>query len=311
MRDKRHKAIERLFHQRMNHRWESMNERDLYLAFLAIGYNRGRCDEDESREGFVLDASTRDLNLISKLTDPSNCSNGRDLTEVSKSWKGLQDKGKIKELDKGQGQKSSTYFVPFDFGLDEGGDSDYLDSLHENPHTEGIPKEDNLGERVIPFYLKIMWSPTLNKNQRFLLEQILYGRNTLESLYDYFQIKRKDNFKKNCIGTLLDRELIVEAEFDGIIYYKVLVEGVEKLFDKSGRANLERYLEFVKEEQKVYRESGQKANLIKSNQKVLSYFRGELAEDELNTKERAEAFLLRNTSNRCEMLEQQIYQLSL
>ena len=56
MRDKRHEAIERLFHQRMNHRWESVNERDLYLAYLAIGYHRGKCDEDESREGFVLDA---------------------------------------------------------------------------------------------------------------------------------------------------------------------------------------------------------------------------------------------------------------
>ena len=187
--------------------------------------------------------STRDLNLICKLTNPSNSSNGKDLTEVSKAWKGLQDKGKIKELNKGQGQKSSTYFVPFDFGLGEGGDSNPLPSTHENPHTvnhrlffglsnilngsedrrcseldgldtelytlEGIPKEDSLGERVIPFYLKIIWSPRLNKKPEISTRANTVWQKYAGVVIRLFPAKEERQFQEeldwNSTGSGIDR----------------------------------------------------------------------------------------------------------
>jgi hypothetical protein len=111
-RETRQRAIEQLFHQRMNHRWDSVNERDLYLAFLILGYWVGECTEEGGREGFVVDASARDLNLLCGITNPSG-KYSKDLTEISKTWPKLERKGKIKELDKGDRHKSSTYFVPF------------------------------------------------------------------------------------------------------------------------------------------------------------------------------------------------------
>jgi hypothetical protein len=149
-------------------------------------------------------------------------------------------------------------------------------------YIKGIPREDEIDGRPLPFYLKIMWLPDINKDQRFLLEEILYGRNTLEDLYTFFQPKRRDNFKKNRIGKLLSLGLLVEEKIDGEIHYEVSIEGIEKKFEEGGRDALAGYMESVRRDRTEYRQSGDKFNHLKSIRKLIAYYKGQLHFRELS-----------------------------
>ena len=87
------------------------------------------------------------------------------------------------------------------------------------------------GEEVeiseLTWFQKLIWTPTINKKQRFVVEQVAYGRNTLKDLIDYFGA-REDNFKRT-IEYLLQKSILIE--FGGA--YVISEEAIHQEFRQS------------------------------------------------------------------------------
>lgn len=150
----------------------------------------------------------------------------------------------------------------------------------------GTLEVDSISGRLLPFYLKIIWLPQIRKKQRFILEQIIHGRDTFDSLHEYFGGNRY-SFIRRHIAQLKDKlGLIVEEEANGDSRYRVSVDGVERLFEEGGRDNLERYLSKIEDERRVYSEYGEKANEIRTLKKILDCFKGEIENEELTEYEK-------------------------
>jgi hypothetical protein len=55
-------------------------------------------------------------------------------------------------------------------------------------------------------------TPSSNKRQKFLAEQVLYGRNTIEGLMDYFGASKNDLIKRTVNPLLEEGILLLEGE---------------------------------------------------------------------------------------------------
>jgi hypothetical protein len=70
----------------------------------------------------------------------------------------------------------------------------------------GILRKEEM-EEVDPL-IKLNWTPSLNKRQKFLAEQVLYGRSTIEDLVDYFGARKNDLIKRAKRSESPGRELM-------------------------------------------------------------------------------------------------------
>jgi hypothetical protein len=73
----------------------------------------------------------------------------------------------------------------------------------------------------------------LNKRQKFLAEQVLYGRNTIEGLVDYFGARKNDLIKRT-VNPLLEGGVLRKE--DGTLRFSR--EGVDEAFLDSGGEDL-------------------------------------------------------------------------
>ena len=73
----------------------------------------------------------------------------------------------------------------------------------------------------------------MNKRQKFLAEQVLYGRNTIEGLMDYFGARKNDLIKRAVNPLLEEGILLQESET-----LRVSWEGVDEAFVDSGGEEL-------------------------------------------------------------------------
>lgn len=300
--------VEYLFEQRMDKRL-STNSNLFLLSLLTLGACNGEYEVREGKEGFYIDAAVRDINLISRIAGIKDGSNSHNLTEVSKAKNELKTCGLRETRNGGNtgGKKSSRYFVPSDLldheiPITDKNTHTYIHSCvwglreinwifykvkkerklgegYTNPYNDlntvdGLPKEDEINGKLLPFYLKIMWLPKINKDQRFILEQILYGRNALEDLYDCFQPTDKNHFKNKRFGKV--KHLLVKDESDERVYYRISVEAIEQQFENGGRQELLRYLETIEKDRTQYHQSRDKFSHLKTIRSLLSYYRGEI-----------------------------------
>lgn len=296
--------VEHLFEQRMDQRLGA-NANSFLFSLLTLGICNGEYEVRDGKEGFSVDAAVRDINLISKIAG----SNSHNLTEVSKAKNELKTYG-LREIRNGGstgGKKSSRYFIPRNLlnhntyitdknthtyahscvlgageinlllykdkreriiGLGDSSPYHLLDTVNE------LPKEDEIKGKPLAFYLKLMWLPNVSKEQRFVLEQILYGRNTLEALHTYFEPKDKSYFKNKKLGNI--KHLLIEEDIDGEALFKLSVDAIDRQFEDGGRQDLLRYLETVDKERTQYHQSRDKFSHLKTVRQLLSYYRGQI-----------------------------------
>ena len=230
--------ISRLYELRMSIRWTDINACHLYRAYLDLGYHYG---EYIPNEGILLKASIRDLNLLGCIIKPTS----KDHMAISVSWRVLRDMGLIREVVHGGPGSASSYMIEDVFS-----NPSLISSLHthsispNNPSYEsyaytpppvflsvGILRKEEM-EEVDPL-IKLTWTPSLNKRQKFLAEQVLYGRNTIEGLVDYFGARKNDLIKRT-VNPLL--EVGVLRKEDGTLRFSW--EGVYEAFVDSGGEDL-------------------------------------------------------------------------
>jgi hypothetical protein len=138
--------------------------------------------------------------------------------------------------------------------------------------------------------LSVASTPSLNKRQRMIVEQVYYGRNTPGALMEYLSVGKKspireDNFRRTMKPIL--RTGIVE-ESDG--RYTLSEENIDREFLRAGGLdNLHRYLPGIRRESADYEKEGEKINLERSEKKIEAHLRGEIAREELTEWERDQA----------------------
>jgi hypothetical protein len=269
--------VERCHNYRMNASWEKMDHCHLYGAFLSLGYSYGKYTEGE---GMYVYAPIRNLNLRCRLVKMD----AKDHARVSKTWKELRRKGLLEEIKKGGPLGSggaSLYLIHEPPPL-----PDYLKINYIKEHRGVSPYVVNLeGEDVeisdLNWFQKLTWTPGIKKKPRFIVEQVYYGRDTLEDLEEFFKI-RKDNLKRS-IKSLLEKDILFEK--GGKL--QISEKAIEIEFVKSGGSQvLVEYLNKISTERVEFKEGGMKANDQRSREKIKAVLRGELTPDELTAFER-------------------------
>lgn len=287
--DIRKRFLNELYHLRMNTHWKNMNACHLYGGFLSLAYVYGKYKGDETA---TVHASIRNLNLRARIVNPDS----KDHATISSTWKVLEEMGYIKEISKGKGSTSSLYLIPkpstpptsseyiHKSGTQVGG-------AHNTCVTplcmyfEGA----EIDASKLTWFQRLIWTPTINKKQRFVVEQVAYGRDTLEELAAFFRTK-KYNFRRT-ISPLLDKGIMVEIDNQYI-----LSEGaIAKEFNGSGGEKLlKSYLERIQREREEYSAWDEVdyqfwyEGLPLSEDKIDAVLRGELPLEELNAKEENE-----------------------
>jgi hypothetical protein len=232
--------IARLYGLRMNMRWTDINACHLYRAYLDLGYHYGTYVPGE---GILLKASVRDLNLLGCITRPTS----KDHMAISVSWRVLRDMGLIREVVHGGPASASSYMI-----VDVFSDPSLISALLPHPSSPnnrsydfyayaytpppvflsvGILRKEEMEE--VDRLIKLAWTPSLNKKQKFLAEQVLYGRSTIEDLVAYFGARKNDLLKRT-IAPLLEGGILLKE--DGTLRFSW--EGVDEAFVDSGGEDL-------------------------------------------------------------------------
>ena len=73
----------------------------------------------------------------------------------------------------------------------------------------------------------------MNKRQKFLAEQVLYGRSTIEDLVDYFGARKNDLIKRT-VNPLIEKGILLQ-EGETL---RVSWEGVDEAFVDTGGEDL-------------------------------------------------------------------------
>jgi hypothetical protein len=81
--------------------------------------------------------------------------------------------------------------------------------------------------------IKLNWTKNLTSRQKFVIEQVSWGRKTFKDLAGFFEGDRK-HLRYKVINPLLKQKILSEAE-DG---YEVDVQGVNRVFIESGGEEL-------------------------------------------------------------------------
>jgi hypothetical protein len=230
--------ISRLYELRMSLRWTDINACHLYRAYLDLGYHYG---EYIPNEGILLKAPIRDLNLLGCIIKPTS----KDHMAISVSWRVLRDMGLIREVVHGGPGSASSYMIEDVFS-----NPSLISSLHTHSISPNYPSYESYVYTPPPVFLsvgilrkeemeevdpiiKLNWTPSLNKRQKFLAEQVLYGRTTIEDLVDYFGARKNDLIKRTVNPLLEEGILLQEGET-----LRVSWEGVDEAFVDSGGENL-------------------------------------------------------------------------
>ena len=141
----------------------------------------------------------------------------------------------------------------------------------------------------LTWFQKLIWTPTINKKQRFVVEQVTYGRDTLEELVEFFGTT-KYNFQRT-ISTLKDTGILTEVDGQYILSEEAIVK---EFNDSGGEKLLKRYLERIRRERAAYSEWDEMdyqfwyEELPFSDDKIDAVLRKELPKEELNAKEKNE-----------------------
>jgi len=221
--------------------------------------------------GMLIYSSVRDLSLRSGLEydeDPRN---------ISRANRNLEKMGLLKLVSRGGTDKGSSCFLLPVF------------SLRTHKKETQTPLETT-GPKTPVFPLcvlseNLLWIDPITTKEKFILEQVAWGRNTVQSLAAYFGISEK-TLLYNHLNQLESRRFLVKDGEE----YSVVTERIDQTYyGTKGEELHSTHKDRVSTEREENKEAGEDANLKRSMEKVEAYLRGDVPYEDLTRWERDQA----------------------
>ncbi len=282
--------------QRMNAQWKSMEACMVYRAHIALVeehpwfVEKGEIKPIHGKDhimpetGMLVYSCVRDLSLMSGIgyeEDPDP----RKISKLNRRIEG--ETGLIRLISRGGPKKSSCFLLPI-FSL-----------RTQKKETQLFVEDMVTTPPVFPLCVlseNLLWIDPITTKEKFILEQVAWGRNTVQSLAEYFGMDEKGLLYRN-LKPLENRGLLIKEGEE----YIVSEERIEEMYTgaKGERAH-ESQRDRVSLDRKEYKESGEDANLKRSMEKIEAHLRGDIPVEDLTRweKDQATGIRLRAVSKR-------------